>query len=105
MYESLPRDWRCRRCDVAAHVLYGGVCSISLSREDDCWASFFPAFLFCFFVVDIVASHSFRRSRNGSIRIEISSAPTDAKGCAAAASALILARAMLVKKLANVDAG
>jgi hypothetical protein len=64
------------------------------------------AFLFCFFVVDIVASHSsFRRSRNGSIRIEISSAPTDAKGCAAAASALILARAMLVKKLANVDAG
>jgi hypothetical protein len=105
----LPRDWRYRRRDVAAHVLYGGVCSISLSREDDCWASFLLlfcfAFLFCFFVVDIVASHSFRRSRNGSIRIEISSAPTDAKGCAAAASALILARAMLVKKLANVDAG
>ena len=65
--------------------------------------------LFRFFVVVFLLTLLFHthfcRSKNGSIRIEISSAPADAKCCAAAASALILARAMLVKKLANVDAG
>ena len=103
---ATARDFflRHRRRDVAADVYYGGVCHVSVSREDDCGARLVLLFCCCFFVA-IVVSHSFCRSKNGSIRIEISSAPADAKCCAAAASALILARAMLVKKLANVDAG
>jgi hypothetical protein len=45
------------------------------------------------------------RSRNGRLDIEISSATADAKCRKAAAAALSIARAMLIKRLSNSDAG